>query len=84
MTALGKPEFLQHLSLIIKETRSQFALFNAGSVAPGSDASKRTLSLDAFIQQAAKLNLGLPPAEVRRWACAPVACRLTSALRRAA
>jgi hypothetical protein len=60
MTALGKPELLQHLSMILTETRGQFSSFHAE---PGSPAPV-TLSLDAFRGQAQKFRAGMTDSEI--------------------
>lgn len=61
MTALGKPELLQHLSLIINETRVQFT----GFTPEGARGDGHTYTLDAFKQQAGALKAGLSDEDVR-------------------
>jgi hypothetical protein len=60
MTALGKPEFLQHLSMILNETRGQFSSFHAEAGVP----APATLTLDAFRGQAQKFRAGLSDDEI--------------------
>lgn len=67
MTALGKPELLQHLSLVLNETRSQFGQFNSANARPGgdgADTSVRLLDLEAFIEQGGNLKSGMSRDEV--------------------